>query len=215
MLGAVHVQVGRGRAHAARLPCQTCSGGCRRARSRTVPPCGPSCPICPAGAFNDKIEQSSCEPCPTGKYLNDTSFPTIDATLHDEESDCKACPSGRNTNAIGSASVDSCFSKLCIPGKYGLDPNCKDCTVGFYSNEEGAAQCTECPDGESSNEGSTFCSQCKAGEFLDKTKSPAICVACKKGAFAESGSSECTLCPRGKWAKLDKTFNTSYQTSSL
>ncbi|CAK0878082.1 unnamed protein product [Prorocentrum cordatum] len=90
-----------------------------------------------------------------------------------------ACPAGSYTNATGQT--------VCAPsrpGHFASEDSTSEvpCAPGTFSDERGAAVCTECAAGDFQEQrGQTSCSRCEVGRYQD-----------------ESGRSSCIGCPAGR-----------------
>ncbi|GMH77788.1 hypothetical protein TrST_g13868 [Triparma strigata] len=156
-----------------------------------------ACFDCPVGRFTATggIGLSGCEFCPEGFYSSTTGSPT-----------CFACQPGKYVNALNSTCVE------CEPGHFSgvASSSCSACEQGKFADGVGNAECTKCPDFQTSEKGSSACvckktfktinrdsseleCTCDPGMMLDN----GVCVPCATGFFKSSTSLEgCKNCDK-------------------
>ncbi|MES1910398.1 MAG: hypothetical protein MHM6MM_002999 [Cercozoa sp. M6MM] len=141
---------------------QTCPPGTYNVTRALRDPCE-KCPLGRFSAATGATEASTCQECPVNTYAAIPGSAT-----------CTTCPAGRFFPFTGGSSPNLCGT--CPPGSFldplrisqGVEPRCILCPAGFYSDTEGASQCTPCRSGRYSGlEGSTRpCMQrCEDGWF--------------------------------------------------
>ena len=99
------------------------------------------CVKCERGKFaNDPNGASSCESCPAGSYVSESSEVTgYGVTIG--ASYCVGCPAGKFAQDEGSTTCSDCdvgsSSEAAAVG-------CSECQAGTFVDQKGAASCTEC-----------------------------------------------------------------------
>ena len=164
------------------------------------------CQPCPAGKFANDTGMMACRPCAPGRFSAEPNTFSCSAcgvgrySTQYGETECTACVKGSYTDHSGSAACT-----LCKPARFHgvvgstTSEDCAECPEGFIS-AAGAQECAECP------EGTYFvhnaCPQCPGGYFGGGGTAP--CDPCAMGRFNEhSGSSspdDCVLCPAGRYS---------------
>ena len=174
-----------------------------------------SCLSCTAGYYS-LGGAKLCTTCPTG-YTSDGG-----ATA---ENQCYISVGGGKYIATAKSSTQStCASGTFNPAhrvNYGSTSSCSDCSAGSYSLS-GAASCTTCPSGYTSNKKATAENQCYIsigdGKYLATAKgttqtscpagtykeahtvnygSTSSCTNCGPGTYSTGGAKQCTTCPNG------------------
>ena len=100
---------------------------------------GSECTLCDIGTYQDVRAQSSCKPCPAGRFGSSKGLQTSLCT--------GPCDSG--TWGGGGDTSSSCTSS-CDRGKYsvaGTPAACTDCPEGRYQDETGGGVCKACTQG--------------------------------------------------------------------
>ena len=166
-----HFSVGRGRG-----ACTGCAAGRYGDGTSLSASCTGPCPKgkysakgaqrcagCPRGHFASKSGSAECVPCASGRFA---------PYVYTGSTQCSLCSAGR----FSRLRAPRCTS--CAPGKYapkkGSD-ECSDCPTGKFSPAvySGIAQCTLCPQGQTSHQGSPLCSQDKRAP-LTAAPTPAL-----------------------------------------
>ena len=83
-----------------------------------------------SGAAGSRMEMT-CESCPDGLFLNQTSL------------SCAACPA--NSRVPNSANASSLLECACEAGHANGSAACAPCALGRYKGELGNATCAACP----------------------------------------------------------------------
>jgi hypothetical protein len=211
-----------------------------------------SCTLCAAGNYSSvKIAASrtsiaACSQCLPGQFsTNGSTTCTLClngtwSSIYGRADGCIPCRSGTYLETRGAIS-DVCVP--CLPGRFsavrGADSSktCKFCTENTFStvSDNGAANCTQCPNSATSPKGSQTCS-CSKGFIL----SPLIdavagkltsCQICKNGTVSQqvgldslgtceicNAGSYCALgiqnpCPSGSWSSAFSLENAAQCTS--
>ena len=152
----------------------------------------PNCKACSSGQFNKEAGQTKCSICPAGFSANAVGFGDEKPLL----TNCKACPAGYFANEAGTV-------------------DCHECASGQYSEiieksspyiNSGAALCTFCPVGFSSQNGvgilKSNCLGCPAGYFANKAGT-ADCQECASGLYTEAAEAAlCIGCPAGLYGDI-------------
>jgi hypothetical protein len=159
------------------------------------PPGGP-CTICPFGKYSTSLGRSACLNCSAGTYF---SLPNVSAVAS-VDGFCRVCPSFSSSRS-GSISLTGCLCNAgyilvdpgdgyrscaaCRPGSfsYADSLSCIRCSVGTYSESEGAKVCTACPPFQTN--------------LFNGSRSQSDCI-CQCGYYSSPGSTTCSACPAGK-----------------
>jgi hypothetical protein len=187
-----------------------------------------SCTKCAVGTFNDRLNQETCSKCPAGTFSNvetATSAETCQICTvgysADGQSQCDACPLNSATLEPGAEVLQDC---KCNKGYTGADGGtCEHCAAGKYKENEGDADCTDCPaDTYSPQVANVFdsdCNNCDANaeappgsDSRDDCKCKRgwtskipdldgeMCEACIPGKFKDRlGYYACEMCPEDKY----------------
>jgi methionine-rich copper-binding protein CopC len=148
------------------------------------------CLECSAGKYSELQGQSLCQECPKGSF----SRSTLDAS---GIASCEPCPIGRFKNETGSQECDLC-ARGSIANVTGQTV-CHLCAIGSYQDELGQTECKECKTGGNTGFGETTCVSCAAGRFSEIVQKQRVCSACPEGKFAsEQDSIQCDDCPLGR-----------------
>lgn len=158
-----------------------------------------SCSNCSAGTYNSNegvASSVSCLRCTAGTW----SSPG--ATI------CEQCEIGTSNPSTGASSQLACAA--CAVGKYSTlpaQPSCSSlCPAGYAGTKKGGISfddaCAACPPGYfSANEGAANCLPCPAGHYASRNTSTA-CDACDFDTFLSvtGGTSidNCTACPQNQ-----------------
>ena len=151
---------------------------------------GLSSGICRLGY--EKINDTTCQKCPTGTYLGVNYCYTDICTFGYgvENGVCKICPAGK-------------YSEGSSPYARQRQVQCLSCAAGTYSASPGSTSCTECPPRTASAEGSTFCLYCPAHTYESNRK----CIPCPAGSVffgtGATSASACQFCSEGFYANGD------------
>ena len=80
----------------------------------------------------------------------------------------------------------------------------KQCSPGFYQNEEQQASCLPCIPGTYADEegASSSCKICLANQYRGNTMEATICVSCPSGWTSTNGSAKCTVCGAGEYGDV-------------
>jgi len=204
--------------------CVACDAGKYSTFSDTV------CTSClvryPLESYTSTAGQSSCSPCPAGKFMNSTQDPDdvvcrdcrpgygyyqTDGAPRSHSAGCLPCPYGR----ISSGGGGGC--EYCPAGKYetGLTTNiCVDCPAAKYMGrgDQISDSCFPCAPGKTATGGNEVCTNCPANTYEGtydgaSWSSDNTCHACPDpvsgGPVASEGSFICTHCTLGKAANAD------------
>ncbi|GMI02364.1 hypothetical protein TrVE_jg9031 [Triparma verrucosa] len=140
-----------------------------------------ACFDCPVGRFTATggIGLSGCEFCPEGFYSSTTGSPT-----------CFACQPGKYVNALNSTCVE------CEPGHFSgvASSSCSACEQGKFADGVGNAECTKCPDFQTSEKGSSACVCKKTFKTINRDSSELECT-CDPGMMLDNGV--CMPCATG------------------
>ncbi|KAI8779756.1 laminin subunit alpha isoform X3 [Biomphalaria glabrata] len=175
-----------GDADCTRCPIHTTTSG---RGSRSISSCNST--MCEAGFYS--MDNISCLACPKRTYK---STPGNQA--------CLPCPPGKTTIRTGSTDIGYCSKSLCGPGQEYKNNNCSECNMGFYKEEEGNGDCTECPDHKTtSGQASTSRSSCNISNILWRRffflKNNSSCYVCPNGTYKNfTGNYRCLKCPMNK-----------------
>ncbi|GMH82895.1 hypothetical protein TL16_g09417 [Triparma laevis f. inornata] len=126
------------------------------------------CEDCEAGKAAPVPGLASCESC-IGSYSNGTAK-------------CEPCPAGKYSNETDAKTADTC--KLCEAGKAGKDGarSCKSCAAGTYSADDGAGECENCIAGTFSTEveatSDSTCTMCREGTSTSGNSGASGCSRC-------------------------------------
>lgn len=122
-------------------------------------------PRCPEGTFREEVGESTCAPCPAGRYREAGT----------REDRCTACPPGTYGPFEGASSCISCVAK----------------GAAFYQERAGQVECDRCPlltrrPGGTPGLNVTEC-HCAAGAYSETPDdSGRPCLACPEGAQVRS-----------------------------
>lgn len=177
------------------------------------------CSPCPAGTYRSGHASSGfqCRPCGAGWYSGPAAFNCIrcppgtwSAELQaTSAAACVKCPAGTASSIAGTsaATCRQCFAGSWSPPGSSI---CRHCRVGTYSSAPGAASCTLCPAGHTTNStwatSPAFCVPCAVGTFakwdVSEDPSPKIqCQSCGPGTYGSSAAAAaCSKCPPGTWS---------------
>jgi hypothetical protein len=151
------------------------------------------CKICPAGQYQDLLQQSKCKPC-----LGSTAIEAAHCTPQECEAglflqarthygaSCGLCPLGQFNGARGAIV-------------------CHHCAPGRFGPETGATACVACPSGKfQDKETAQSCKSCARGKYQPSTDQQS-CLPCQKGEYQEavaaSSCKSCSVpCPAGRSA---------------
>ena len=155
---------------------------------------------CLQGTFQDQVGQTSCKPCPAGKYGKASS-----ALYTSEANSCDDCVLGKYSSAKGIATESGCNS--CPAGRTGLRSGLSDrryCTPspsGMYSDGTSTRACN--PGTYQDQEGQTSCKLCQAGRYGNgyKLRSNACSGTCPAGTHSFAGQPACSACDIGKYSR--------------
>ncbi len=163
------------------------------------------------GIVEAAIKNTSCVPCPQGKFKSsssqckdcDNGFVAGKA-----QQECKICPMGKVSDEYRINCIDCPLGKFGnSPGLYLLE-SCLSCDRGRYSNVTALTSyedCLRCPAGTSSlNLAATSlsdCLSCVSGKYRSFDMG-IECKICPNGKFSDSKSEECLFCSKGKYAFL-------------
>lgn len=158
-----------------------------------------ACRDCPIGEFQDLPGQQRCKaPAPgwVTQTINGLSVGQVKCppgTAARNSSECTPCRRGEVSDA-GAVDCHSCIAGEFEPrtpdgGEAGF---CEKCPTGTFSAAGAFAECTPCPDGESSDVGSASCSRCGGGHHVVQ----GVCQPCGPGRYSVDGSA-CQQCPAG------------------
>jgi len=128
-----------------------------------------SCRDCPAGTYQNQLGQtseSSCIPCPTGTYQGEKG--QFSCSLQGGENQdwecrlgwtreldrCVPCLAGTEGGQLTTQPDTRNVCRQCALGTFKTNEKapedmCEGCPTGTYSATTGAAQCTDCPQGQS------------------------------------------------------------------
>ena len=150
-----------------RIACNFLRGSLAAIRIPPTPP-----PLyCPPGLFDDRKNETHCQPTRPGFFQSDPG-----------QTEELPCPSGTYCREF------SC--QTCAP-----------CPAGHYQPDPGQGKCLPAPPGHFvAKQGQRKTIPCPRGFFANDT-GRSECEACKPGSYApRNGQSECTLCPAGFFA---------------
>ena len=185
------------------------------------PPGGP-CFQCPFGIYSTTLGSSSCLECAAGTYY---SLPNVSAVAT-VDNFCRVCPLF-SWSLPGSLSVQACTCNAgyiqqdrsdgyrsctaCRPGSYATPgtQTCLMCSVGKYSDSEGASSCKMCPAYQTNLlNGSRAVSDCVCGcgYYFGQSNpsSSGTCAACPAGQYKEGldgAASDCKQCPADMYSE--------------
>jgi len=159
---------------------------CRRGYRRSDTLYG--CTICPAGQYQDLLNQVTCKTCAVGTYQpaegqascitceSGKYCPTLTTSI--------ACPAGYEQPATGKTLSTDCThcasGAICIAGGCST---CTACTPGFYDDSNGLSACKACAEGTYQDQSSqTGCKICPADQYPSVNKD--VCLI--KGIFADT-----------------------------
>ena len=155
---------------------------------------------CLQGTYQDQEGQTSCKPCPAGKYGKDST-----ELYTSEANSCINCTEGKYSSAKGIATESGCNS--CPAGRTGLRSGLSDrryCTPspsGMYSDGTSTRACN--PGTYQDQEGQTSCKLCQAGRYGNgyKLRSNACSGTCPAGTHSFAGQPACSACDIGKYSR--------------
>ena len=201
-----------------------------------------SCPFCAAGSFSNESAATGCLPCAIG-YQQPNNNATVceqcepgTAAEATGSATCPSCLPGSYMPYFGytscfpcpaqQAQIDSGQSQCdwCAPGTYNSNSTglsvCNQCEPGTFTNDTGAAACTDCSEGEAQpsygaivciacldgeyapQPGLASCEGCPAGSFSNSTNS-SLCLPCQEGQYQPTtGQTNCLNCPLGTFIDL-------------
>jgi hypothetical protein len=135
--------------------------------------------------------------CQKGEYKTVLGCSTCKEGNYCLDNKSNKCPAGKSSKA-GSSSVTECEN--CQKGTFSkAGSKCTKCSVGTYTNSEGASECTKCPTGSTTNStGSTEASECVCDPGYYGTGGS--CEKCEIGYYCTGGSNN-TQCPTGSTTK--------------
>lgn len=152
---------------------------------------GTDCIACPAGTYQDELDQTGCKECNRGYYQHAPAQQT-----------CIQCGGGLGTAQSGSTSHEEC--SICPSGKYtyyvnGVLSECRECAVGTFQTYESQESCNSCLPGKYSDViGAVTCQSCSVGEYQDQYGKK-DCKECSKGMYQyKEGADKCLYCPNGR-----------------
>ncbi|XP_062570311.1 proprotein convertase subtilisin/kexin type 5-like [Saccostrea cucullata] len=162
-----------------------------------------NCTKCP----EKKITLTNGTSCPAGRYSSTGYEPCNRCPFHTYKADegagnCTECPDNLKTRS-GRTSSDDCLAS-CPAGRYsstGYEP-CNRCPFHTYKADEGAGNCTECPDNlktlRSGRTSSDDCLDlCPPGTYSSAGIQP--CLDCPFHHYKSfEGAGNCTKCPEKK-----------------
>ena len=159
-----------------------------------------SCDECAAGKRSSGDPPSTCAQCDAGQWSAGRS------------DTCATCPAGK------AVSADQTMCEVCEAGEYGAAVagllQCTACPLDWFSGEDGASACAECPAGWATDSARRSCDACAGGKFeRDATRScescpakwasaggRAACTACATGEVTVNGGAACQVCSPGSHA---------------
>eukprot|EP01043_Picozoa_sp_COSAG02_P050463 COSAG02_NODE_5189_length_4555_cov_10.704668_1_plen_405_part_00 len=152
---------------------------------------GSTCESCPLGRYMEETSHTftSCTLCGAGKFL-----PTVGGTSASDciqcaigtydasdRSACNSCAAGQ-TSAAGSTSASSCFA--CSSGQYVFESTCNSCATGKHRSDVSHTF--------------TSCVTCVAGQFAEVT-GQASCYDCVVAQYqGDAGQTSCASCAAGQ-----------------
>ena len=98
-----------------------------------------ACKICPKGTYSSTTGSADCTECEVGWYgiyegatSNATCYVCPRGSWSSEpgSSECKLCPDGKTQNDTTGATSEAQACKTCDPGKFLMNMECHNCTVG-------------------------------------------------------------------------------------
>eukprot|EP00808_Paulinella_micropora_P005719 g34204.t1 len=205
--------------------CKPCDMGTAGLAART----GGSCPLCPAGRFQNATGQQTCKPCSAG-YANSALGQTACleceagyASSLPEQKTCAPCSSGFFSDRKRTLSCTACPAgffqdearqqscKACLPGFFAensFSDTCAPCPAGRFTNVYNSSDCTICGEGYvQPAEKATSCVPCGHGTYMDRP-GELSCLACIPGRFSnDTANKVCRNCPKGRFAAGSNTEN--------
>ena len=139
-----------------------------------------------------------CEQCATGHYLPE---------IQRGRTSCLVCE--------GVFEQGSAVCPGCEAGKYGVDPNCVYCAVGFFNPGGNKVACLECNPGYHSDgqNSSSECTACISGMYSNKfaALNETTCTPCIAGKFGKGDglrfeAEGCQSCQQGYWSGVVVSF---------
>ena len=137
----------------------------------------------------EKINDITCQKCPTGTYLEiNHCNPDICTFGYGVENGvCKICPAGK-------------YSEGSSPFARQPQVPCLSCAAGTYSASPGSSSCTQCPPRMASAEGSKECLYCPEHTYESNRQ----CIPCPAGSVffgtGATSASACRFCYAGYYA---------------
>lgn len=146
------------------------------------------CQLCSPGTFSASINATSCKPCPSGTFFNQTGestesacqfYPTGTVSNSLGARSCKLCPPGNNSSHLGTTR-DSCSPGTFIDvptlpdGTVAPPRACTPCFRGSYQNLPNQFSCRSYPNSvktTKSRRGATSAAECKTCPTWMKSES--------------------------------------------
>jgi hypothetical protein len=155
-----------------------------------------SCPVCPAGTYNEVSGVDTCQLCPAGTYNSQVGQSSPSSCLSCEGDYCAAgsvSPSGEPCPA-GSYCPDTATVIPCQSGYFSVDP-------GQTSN----STCLLCETGHYCVAGSVSSEPCPSGSYCPNTRT---IIPCDTGHYCPAGSNSSEPCPAGSYCTNAATIIT-------
>ncbi|XP_060568832.1 uncharacterized protein LOC132727392 [Ruditapes philippinarum] len=187
--------------------CEFCPRGYYRNKNDRLQP---QCQLCPidkltANEGGKDISECTVANCTTPGEYRDTASNTCKkcpiGTYNSEKwvTSCKDCPLGNSTREVGATVITDCRS-ICPLGQYvGPSNACELCPKGTYRSSAATDQCTDCPNGlTTEEEGADSSSKCRISPCFAGSKyvNNQRCVECEEGTYQpNNGSFQCIDCP--------------------
>ena len=159
----------------------------------------PSCSVCNNGNYQNDTGQFMCDTCVAGRYKKEQVFEGNPSFLY-------LCVSDDVLSLF--LFLSSSSHSLCLFFPSSFLPfflfDQKQCSPGFYQNEEQQASCLPCIPGTYANEegASSSCKICLANQYRGNTMEATICVSCPQGWTSTNGSAKCTVCGAGEYGDV-------------
>ncbi|GMI16763.1 hypothetical protein TrLO_g12393 [Triparma laevis f. longispina] len=159
------------------------------------------CATCNAGlGYVSGPGQSQCSYCGAGKLADSSSNTCIDCEKGKSSTGgsdtCGNCETGRRSDA-GASSCNTCE-----PGEIPIDELCTKCSKGMYA-EFSATECSECNGlGQySDDDGAAVCSNAPGGYKPNADRTDV--TPCPPGRFSIGGATDCSTCVAGEFTSSE------------
>jgi hypothetical protein len=98
---------------------------------------------------------------------------------------------------------------FCAAGPRGrfCNTNCSRCAAGSFAPVVGSRACRSCPRNHFSGDGAAQCSPCPPGSSTNGSSGASSCQACPSGWYNDAEGSDCKQCPYGSFSKINAEGN--------